>query len=41
MTKIHNDDRFFDFDAIGGWSDLKDDMKLMPDKYTKLIPDLG
>ncbi|KAL3797745.1 hypothetical protein HJC23_000290 [Cyclotella cryptica] len=41
MTKIHGDPKFFDFDAISGWEDLKDSVKEMPDKYTKLIPDLG
>jgi len=40
MTKVHGDDKFFDFDAIGGWEDLKDSVALLPDKYTKLIPDL-
>jgi leukotriene-A4 hydrolase len=41
MTKVHGDEKFFDFDAIGGWEDLKESVALMPDKYTKLIPDLG
>jgi len=41
MSKIHDNNKFFDFDAIGGWESLKDDVKLMPEKYTKLIPDLG
>ena len=41
MTKIHGDEKFFDFDAIGGWKDLKESVGLMPDKYTKLIPELG
>lgn len=41
MTKVHGDEHFFDFDAIGGWEDLKESVGLMPDKYTKLIPDLG
>ena len=41
MTKVHGDDKFFDFDAIGGWEDLKESVALLPDKYTKLIPDLG
>ena len=41
MTKVHGDDKFFDFDAIGGWEDLKESVALFPDKYTKLIPDLG
>ena len=41
MTKVHKDDKFFDFDAIGGWEDLKESVALMPPNYTKLIPDLG
>lgn len=41
MAKIHGDDNFFDFDAIGGWEDLKESVALFPDKYTKLIPCLG
>lgn len=41
MTKIHGDPKFFDFDAISGWEDLKDSVKEMPEKYTKLIPELG
>mmetsp|Transcript_3578 Transcript_3578/g.8032 ORF Transcript_3578/g.8032 Transcript_3578/m.8032 type:complete len:431 (+) Transcript_3578:381-1673(+) len=41
MTRVHGDDNFFDFDAIGGWEDLKESVGLMPDKYTKLIPELG
>lgn len=41
MTKIRNDPKFFDFDAISGWEDLKDSVKEMPEGYTKLIPDLG
>lgn len=41
MTKIHGDDKFFDFDAIGGWKDLQESVGLMPDNFTKLIPELG
>lgn len=41
MTKVHGDDKFFDFDAIGGWKHLQDDVELLPEKFTKLIPDLG
>ena len=41
MTRVYNDDKFFDFDAIGGWKDLKDSVEEMPEGYTKLIPDLG
>ncbi|KAL7533149.1 hypothetical protein ACHAWF_004363 [Thalassiosira exigua] len=41
MVKIHGDENYFDFGAIGGWEDLKNDMSTMPDEYTKLIPNLG
>ncbi|KAL7535361.1 hypothetical protein ACHAXR_007013, partial [Thalassiosira sp. AJA248-18] len=41
MAKVHGNDNFFDFDAIGGWETLKECMALFPDKFTKLIPDLG
>jgi leukotriene-A4 hydrolase len=41
MARVHNDTKFFDFDAIGGWKDLKDSVDEMPEGYTKLIPDLG
>ena len=43
MAKIHNDDRFLEFDAIGGWKDLKDtcDDALMPDDFKKLVLDIG
>jgi len=41
MAKVYNDEKFFDFDAIGGWKDLKDSVDEMPEGYTKLIPDLG
>lgn len=34
MTKIHKDQKFFDFDAIGGWEHLKDSVNEMPDEYT-------
>lgn len=41
MTKIYEDNKFFDFDAIGGWKDLKDSVDEMPEEYSKLIPKLG
>ena len=41
MARVYEDDKFFDFDAIGGWKDLKDSVEEMPEGYTKLIPDLG
>ncbi|KAL7499026.1 hypothetical protein ACHAWT_009622 [Skeletonema menzelii] len=41
MARVYNDEKFFDFDAIGGWKDLKDSVEEMPEGYTKLIPDLG
>lgn len=41
MAKVNKDSKFFDFDSIGGWEDLRESVALLPDKYTKLIPDLG
>ena len=41
MAKIHNNEKFVDFDAIGGYKDLKKAVALMPAKFTKLIPILG
>jgi len=41
MARVYDDEKFFDFDAIGGWKDLKDSVENMPEGYTKLIPDLG
>ena len=41
MSKISGDDRVIDFDAIGGWEDLKESVDLMPDNYSKLVPNLG
>ena len=41
MAKISGDDRVIDFDAIGGWEDLKQSVDIMPENYTKLVPKLG
>jgi len=41
MMKIKKDDRYFDFDGIGGWKDLVDSMEEMPEEYTRLVPPLG
>mmetsp|Transcript_2509 Transcript_2509/g.3357 ORF Transcript_2509/g.3357 Transcript_2509/m.3357 type:complete len:674 (+) Transcript_2509:130-2151(+) len=41
VSKIHNDDRFFDFGAIGGWKELQDDMAILPAAATRLVLDLG
>lgn len=42
MARIHKDDRFLDFDAIGGYSHLKDTVKYeMKEKFTKLVLDIG
>jgi leukotriene-A4 hydrolase len=38
MAWTNHDDLFIDFDATGGWKDLKDSVDLLPDKYTSLIP---
>ena len=41
MARIHKDDKFFDFDAIGRYGELGDTVKQMPDKFTKLVLDIG
>uniref|UniRef100_A0A7S2EUF7 Peptidase M1 leukotriene A4 hydrolase/aminopeptidase C-terminal domain-containing protein n=1 Tax=Ditylum brightwellii TaxID=49249 RepID=A0A7S2EUF7_9STRA len=41
ISKIHNDDRFFDFDAIGGWKALQEDVSILPAASTCLVLDLG
>jgi leukotriene-A4 hydrolase len=38
MAKVKKDDKFFDFDAIGGWSHLSDDVKILPPNFSRLIP---
>jgi leukotriene-A4 hydrolase len=41
MARIHNDDRFLDFDAIGGYKTLQDTMKEMPTQYQSLVLPIG
>lgn len=41
MAKIHKDEKFLDFDAIGGYKTLQETVVIMPDKFTSLIPHLG
>ena len=41
MAKIHKDEKFVDFDAIGGYKTLQETVEHMPDKFTSLIPLLG
>jgi len=43
MTRIHNDDKFLEFDAIGGYKDLRItcDDEHMPDDFKKLVLDIG
>ena len=38
MAKMKDDDKFFDFDAIGGWKHLTDDVALLPDNFSRLVP---
>ena len=38
MARIKGDDKVFDFDAIGGWEHLRDDVKLLPPNFTRLVP---
>lgn len=41
MARIHNDDKFLDFDAIGGYKTLQDTMNEMPPKYQSLVLPIG
>ncbi|GMH71266.1 hypothetical protein TrST_g3316 [Triparma strigata] len=41
MARQKNDVKFFDFDAIGGWKHLTDDVALLPEDFTRLIPKIG
>ena len=41
MAKIAGDDRIVDFDAIGGWEDLKESVELVTENFSRLVPDLG
>eukprot|EP00592_Proboscia_alata_P015798 CAMPEP_0194394050 /NCGR_PEP_ID=MMETSP0174-20130528/123639_1 /TAXON_ID=216777 /ORGANISM="Proboscia alata, Strain PI-D3" /LENGTH=760 /DNA_ID=CAMNT_0039189805 /DNA_START=47 /DNA_END=2329 /DNA_ORIENTATION=+ len=41
MCAVNNDPLLFDFDAIGGFSSLKESVEMFPDDYTRLIPVLG
>jgi leukotriene-A4 hydrolase len=42
MAKIHIDDRFLDFDAIGGWDTLQNTVvSEMPAKFTRLVLPIG
>lgn len=42
MARIHKNDKFFDFDAIGGYKTLIDTVaNEMPEEYTRLVLDMG
>mmetsp|Transcript_28513 Transcript_28513/g.43760 ORF Transcript_28513/g.43760 Transcript_28513/m.43760 type:complete len:663 (-) Transcript_28513:60-2048(-) len=41
MVRMVNDEKFLDFDAIGGWKALEESVNLMPKEYSKLVPNLG
>lgn len=42
MARIHQDDRFLDFDALGGYSDLRDTVQHeMAEEFTKLVLNIG
>jgi len=41
MAKIAEDKRVVDFDAIGGWEDLKESVELVSENFSRLVPDLG
>lgn len=38
MTRILKNDKFLDFDALGGYKHLKDSVALLPDDFTRLVP---
>ena len=38
MSRHYDSSKFFDFDAIGGWKHLTDDVALLPVDFTRLIP---
>lgn len=41
MCAVKNDPLLFDFDAIGRFNDLKEDVRILSDDYTRLVPVLG
>ena len=42
MARIHNNDKFLDFDAIGGYKHLTDTVKReMPLEFTRVVLDIG
>jgi len=42
MARIHKDDKFLDFDAIGGYKHLTDTIKReMPEEFTRVVLDIG
>lgn len=41
MARFQQDPKVFDFDAIGGWKRLVEDVDLMPEKFTRLVPILS
>lgn len=38
MARIHKNEKFVDFDAIGGYKTLQETVDAMPDKFTSLVP---
>ncbi|CAB9504832.1 Leukotriene A-4 hydrolase [Seminavis robusta] len=41
MARIHKDNKFLHFDAIGGYKALKDTVRQMPDGFSRLVLDIG
>jgi leukotriene-A4 hydrolase len=41
MARIHKDDRFLDFDAIGGYANLQHAVATMPADFTQLVLNIG
>ena len=38
MARVKKDNKFFDFDAIAGWEHLREDIKTLPDDFTRSVP---
>lgn len=38
VSRVKGSNMYFDFDALSGWKHLTDDVKLLPDDFTRLVP---
>lgn len=41
VARVKDDPRWFDFDTVGGWKHLADDVEITEDAFTRLVPILG